>query len=97
LKQNDISKEMTMKNYEEKVSLTCDLCGLKIYQRFNNWDKGFLIVAETKVSMKTGNTYPEGGSVTEVGVDICPDCFNEKLIPWLKSQGAKITETEYDT
>lgn len=32
----------------------------------------------------------------EKEVDICPDCFKNKLVPWLISQGAKIKQEDWD-
>ena len=47
-------------------------------------------VKETEIRLKTGSNYPEGGSGEETTIDICPECFTEKLIPWVKSQGGGI-------
>ncbi len=39
---------------------------------------------------------PDGGWGTQTEVDICPRCFMEKLVPWLKSQGVKVEERKWD-
>jgi hypothetical protein len=44
---------------DEPVSLSCDLCGLMIDRNFSNWNKGHFEVAETKVSITIGESYPE--------------------------------------
>ena len=76
------------------VETACDLCGA-IAKR-GNWESSFYEVAEVEVEItvrqKDGSAYPEGGSGTEIVVDICPICFKEKLVPFLRSQGAKIEE-----
>lgn len=60
----------------------CDLCGQEI-KPAGNYE-----VSEIEVSHKSGNAYPEGGSGDFLSFDLCPKCFDEKLVPWLRSQGA---------
>ena len=68
---------------------TCDLCGQEIKsKRFG--------VDEVEILRREGTSYPEGGSGTECAVDMCGDCFEKKLVPWLESQGAKVLRTEWD-
>jgi hypothetical protein len=75
------------KQVDEVDHVTCDLCGMKIEaERFE--------VAEATVQIRRGSAYPEGGSETTRSVDVCCDCFEQKLIPWLESQGAVIQENE---
>ncbi len=80
------------------VETTCDLCG-RVASR-GDWDSSNYEVAESEVKVivrqKGGTAYPEGGSGTEIVVDVCPKCFKEKLVPFLRSQGAKIEEREWD-
>lgn len=45
---------------------------------------------------REGDSYPEGGSGTITEVDICPDCFQNKLVPWLELQGATIKEKDWE-
>ena len=70
--------------------VTCDLCKEKIEDlRYG--------VDEVEVRHKTGESYPEyGGSGTNVSVDMCGKCFDEKLVPWLRSQGAEPLTEEWD-
>lgn len=60
---------------------TCDLCGAKI-------KAGNYSAEEVEVRHRTGSSYPECGSGEEVRVDMCGDCFDTKLVPWLRTQGA---------
>lgn len=69
--------------------VTCDLCGEKIDVRGYDVD-------EVEVHHKTGSNYPEGGSGYETSVDMCGKCFDEKLVPWLRSQGAEPRTDEWD-
>lgn len=74
------------------VEESCDLCG-KI--NIGDWGAGGYSVEEIEISHKDGESYPEGGRGTEYEVDMCPDCFKNKLIPWLESQGCKVKRTDW--
>jgi hypothetical protein len=73
---------------QEVDFVTCDLCGEKIKCGYHEID-------EVKVTYKQGRSYPEGSWGDETSVDMCGDCFNEKLVPWLKSQGANPVTTDF--
>lgn len=68
---------------------TCDICGERI-------NKVAYEISEIEVRHKTGTSYPEGGNGEEVEFDICGKCFDEKLVPWLKTQGAEPRKTDWD-
>lgn len=74
---------------EVVVFVTCDLCGAKI-------EKQVYEVNEVEVRHKVGDSYPESGSVTETSVDMCGKCFEEKLVPWLRSQCADPRIEDWD-
>jgi len=85
----------------------CDFCGEEvpcpdantggIWSNEVDWStRGGFEICETEISFSEGESYPEGGSKTTLSFDICPKCFEEKLIPWAKSQGAEVTEVESD-
>jgi len=69
--------------------VTCDLCGEKVIK------KGY-DVDEVEIRHKVGYIYPDGGSVTEASVDMCGKCFDERLVPWLRSKGAEPHSNEWD-
>jgi hypothetical protein len=95
-----------MKTYEERsfiskhtilTKMICDLCG-KVSGR-DDWiipERDFFYdVEETTIKWESGSRYPEGGSDVEVvSFDICPKCFEDKLVPWMEAQGATKTITE---
>lgn len=96
-----------MRNYKtvEKLekhnildSVQCDICGKKATTL--DWNSGSYQINETQIKIvvrkKEGESYPEGGYGTEYDIDICPDCFKNKLIPWFMSQGARIDEKDWD-
>ena len=62
--------------------VTCDLCGAAITE--GNYE-----VNEIEVRHKIGANYPDNGNGEETSVDMCGKCFDEKLVPWLRSQGAE--------
>ena len=69
--------------------VVCDLCGARINEK--NYD-----VDEVEVRHKTGHSCPDGGNGEETSVDMCGKCFDEKLVPWLRSQGAEPRTEEWD-
>lgn len=87
-----------MKNYKEVerpaklekvlVSTTCDIC--RKTSKLSGYE-----FEEVEVKYNIGSRYPDGGMGTLTEVDLCPDCFNEKLIPWLETQGATPTVTDW--
>ncbi len=101
---------MTVSKIEQNVTRTeiktefviCDLCGLKDekageYQLKTNWKSvGYEDKCTTKISLEEYASFPDGDTWGKViGFHICADCFRNKLIPWMKSQGATLTEQEY--
>ena len=88
-----------MKHYKEFVvpehiegkleKITCDLCGVEIRDASGRVD-------EVNLGRRIGWAYPEGGSGKKIEIDMCPKCFDEKLLPWLKSQGVKVVEVEWE-
>lgn len=97
-----------MRKYEERVhtsksqvlvELTCDLCGAKAKNR-DDWGSGHYerdeVDVEVRVRREKSETYGGEGTQCITFVDLCPNCFEEKLVPWLKSQGATIQTKEND-
>ena len=85
------------KTVEVVEEMTCDMCGQKTPWIRSDWSTSPHTTASTTVKMETGYSmdYDGGGESEEVEIDICPDCFNTKLIPWLESQGVKIERKKY--
>ena len=72
----------------------CDLCGRRSGEY--RWKTSSLEQVETKVHIQYGSWFAEGGYGEEYEADLCPECFDEKLIPWLKEQGCKREFTGWD-
>ena len=86
---------ITVQPQEHKylIEVQCDLC--KKTSK-NEWKKSNSDATEVNVSLKSGEVYPYCGRGEEITIDICPDCFNSKLIPWVKSQGGEPTVKDWD-
>lgn len=72
---------------QQQVSMSCDFCGKET--KSYSWDRAYYEVNETEVCVelkhKEGFHYPESGSGQEFQCDMCPTCFKEKLVPFLKT------------
>jgi hypothetical protein len=68
---------------------TCDLCGDEIVTECYDAEK-------VEIRHRTGTAYPESGCGEEVSVDMCGDCFDSKLVPWLREQGANPKPEEWE-
>ena len=91
-----------MKRYKEiqtissrVVETKCDICG-KIAPWPDGWEKGPHDVAEVTLELREGRSYPDGGSGKKYFVDMCPECFKTKLIPWLSSLGCTLQVKDRD-
>jgi hypothetical protein len=74
----------------------CDVCG-RSSKPYRNWSGSAFMVGESYAKLRLGEAYPEGGSGTQWLVDLCPECFEFKFIPWIESFGhTTIEETEWD-
>jgi len=78
----------------------CDLCG--VTANGGEWEStSNYYINETKIKIEIrqeeGSSYPESGYGTKYEIDLCPNCFKNQLIPWLKAQGANIQQEEWET
>jgi len=91
------AKPATTKEVVDKV--LCDLCGKDVNRDLvgassYEFDE---VTVEIEVKRREGENYPEGGSGTETIIDVCPECFRGKLVPWVESHGhAKIETKDWD-
>jgi len=69
---------------------TCDMCHTRI-------ERGPYEVVDAEISLETaGSVYPESGSTETIRCDLCADCFTQRLVPWLESQGVVMQHSERD-
>lgn len=69
---NNPEKEIVKQKYSV-TSTTCDVCKKKIEN--DSYD-----YSDTTIAFKIGMIYPEGDFRTVYYLDICQDCFKEKLL-----------------
>lgn len=81
------------KNVLDRIQ--CDFCKNQT-NNDSNWDGDSFAIRETEIRFKDGVSYPEFGHGTEITVDMCPDCFEKKLIPWIESNGVKMNTKDWD-
>lgn len=81
--------EVPAKTESKLDKTTCDLCNSEI--KLNGYQ-----IDEVVIKHKTGESYPEGGQGEEINIDMCSECFTNKLTPWLKSEGAEIKIEDWD-
>lgn len=74
--------EVPAKTKEVVEKTTCDLCGEEI-------KIGNTSAEEVEIRHRRGYTCRDGGSGTESIFDLCGQCFDDKLLPWFWTQGAK--------
>lgn len=92
-------KEKRMIEYkrerEEIIRVTCDICNKEAPCPDDNecrWSGKGYEVDKIIVKRECGESYPEGGHLEIEEFDICPECFETKLLPFMISQGAKSTK-----
>ena len=79
-------------------AMFCDLCGKEAKYPHDDWDtrEFAYAVKETTIKMKDGTNTPDGGWGKEISFDICLECFRDKLMVWLKEQGAEPRIQDWD-
>jgi hypothetical protein len=75
---------------ERTVRVTCDLCGCEIRKPPD------FEVSDIEVLFRWGTCYPEAGWGEEFNIDLCPCCFRDRLVPWLRDQGATVEEKSWE-
>lgn len=85
-----------IKSHKEKITrnetvidvILCDICKKEFPG--GHWLNDPYKNIETEVHYKDYASYPDDYFTNEeIVFDICPDCFKNRLVPWLKSQGAE--------
>ena len=88
-----------VKEFTVTTEVKCDICGAiapcpDCYDA--EWAKESYNISTATIELKEGASFPAGGSWIETTFDICPTCFKEKLIPFIKSFGGEPTIREVD-
>ena len=90
------TKQIPAKTEQVLDHVKCELCPRTMKDWNNNWATVTYDVDRIEVCSTVGENYPEGGHATDTILDICPDCFKTKLIPWFKAQGGTPRTEEHD-
>lgn len=86
---------------EQLAQIKCDICG--VLSSDDEWSKVVTndgwprtVCHEIKVEhTETRPDYYGSGIGRTFQVDLCPKCFDERLVPWLREQGAIVEYEEY--
>lgn len=78
------------------VELHCDLCGeapkcpadSPASFAESDWSSGRYDVSEITVSYRRGYVYPDDQSTTTESFDVCPKCWESKVVPFFAQHGA---------
>lgn len=77
--------------------ITCDICG-KASGEGGDWPRDkYGREHEIEIEHKAMSHYGGSGSGERLSIDMCPDCFTDKLLPFLRSLGfmGKYEDSEY--
>lgn len=81
------------------VGLKCDLCAKLVHRDRWGFESSEINDVLVKITMhrKTGQSWPDGGFQREQEIDICPNCWDEIVMPFLVSKGVEenVVETEW--
>lgn len=83
---------------QELTHRECDFCGVHA-KPYGPWKTHMgYDVDETEIEItvkhRAGQNYPEGGSGDKFECDICPDCFRNILVPFLKERSKNAIDYE---
>lgn len=98
-------KELQSVNVVQKtvVAKICDLCGAR-EDDTTDWPlpKGTETYGDHDVDVKLvarwawyANHCDGGGESWSIEIDLCPACIVDRVLPWLKSQGATIPDVRH--
>lgn len=95
-----VPQREVIKEYTTFVKGSCDICK-KITTKKGydglNWDEGNYNFDHITLKRESGTFYPEGGYKNTIEFDICDECWDNKLIPFLDQFKAVPRETDEDT
>lgn len=76
-----------------EVAIVCDLCDARSPSS-RSWQKGDYETETVTIIHERRMNYSEGDG-TNLEFDLCPSCFQQKLLPWLNAHGAKGRKKDY--
>jgi hypothetical protein len=87
-----VMKTITVPAYtkEELDYFVCDICHEQ-FEEPTGYD-----VDKVTVSYRNGSSFPEGAFGETIRFDICPECFDTKLKPFICSFGSEPTIKDWN-
>ena len=87
------AKKQVEKTYLDEI--TCDCCG-RTHTDDRDWSEERYYKQETTIEYTYGSTYPDGGMGESIRIDLCPDCFEHRLLSLLQKEDVHINTTKWD-
>ena len=79
------------KSVELEDYATCDLCNKRI-----EYTPGYDI-DKVEITHRKGSEVPDSGYGVETTIDMCGECFDQRLVPWVRMLGgADIKPKDWD-
>lgn len=76
----------------KELGVSCDFCGIES-NNDDNWLNESYQFERTEISYTKGSSYPGDYDVDEeISFDLCPDCFNDRLLPFMGKNMIKIKQ-----
>lgn len=90
--------EVPAKTVDETVGVSCDLCQRTIWTENDGPKMGPChSFDEVVIARNKGHQWPEGGEKESTSFgDVCSECFESKIAPFLESIGLKRSTSECD-
>jgi hypothetical protein len=67
----------------DQSHMVCDICSLIVKGRHDNWSTEEGGEEEIKIYHKVGQTFFGSSCGTSINFDICPECWNTKVLAFL--------------
>jgi hypothetical protein len=80
----------TTKTINKLIKTTCDICGNEIKKYTGS------TVDDVEISHRIGKQYPENDDTEYYNPDICGDCFESKIVPFLEGLGVTKDYEDYE-
>lgn len=87
-----ITPPVAEKRVIECTHAVCDICGEAKtsgepieHSGECNWATKPYDIHETTVTMTVGRSYEDGDSKCLISAHVCPECFDEQLLPFIRS------------
>lgn len=90
--------EKRSREFDHVTSYVCDWCGAEAGAEWHlPYPEGDKRNNQTvQVEATVCDAYPEGSFGWRYVVDLCARCFVDRLVPFLKSEGAEVRKEEVD-